>query len=95
MTWDALDLEVSTVEVRGTVVRVTGSGLIIKAPKSANGRRTLELPGWTVAVLRRRTTSALRTDGTRSSPRRPVGSATRRTPSLTFAWRSTRPVTSG
>jgi hypothetical protein len=32
---------------RGTVIRVKGSGLTIKPPKSASGRRTLELPaGW-------------------------------------------------
>ena len=52
--WDALDLDAGTVAVRGTVVRVKGVGLTIKAPKSASGVRTLELPGWAVEMLRRR-----------------------------------------
>lgn len=94
VTWDALNLEDSTVEVRGTV-RITGSGLVIKASKSANGRRILALPGRIVAMLRRRKQERPHDHGTRSSPRRPVGSATRRTPSPTFAWRSTRPDTNG
>jgi integrase len=34
-------------------VRVKGAGLTIKRPKSASGVRTLELPGWAVAMLRR------------------------------------------
>jgi integrase len=35
MTWAALDLDSSTAEVRGTVVRITGEGLMIKPrPKS-------------------------------------------------------------
>jgi integrase len=55
ITWDALDLDAGTVEVRGTVIRVTGKGLVIKPkPKSKSGFRTLELPGWAVAMLRRR-----------------------------------------
>ncbi len=42
-------------EVRGTVVRVRGAGLPIKwRAKSRSGHRTLELPGWTIAMLRRR-----------------------------------------
>jgi integrase len=30
VTWEALDLDAATVEVRGTVIRVTGHGLTIK-----------------------------------------------------------------
>lgn len=61
VTWDALDLDLDggTVEVRGTVVRVKGVGLSIKwRPKSKSGYRTLELPGWSVEMLRRRRASA-------------------------------------
>ncbi len=54
VTWEALDLNEGTVSVRGTVVRVKGAGLRIKPPKSASDVRTLELPGWAVAMLRRR-----------------------------------------
>jgi integrase len=59
VTWDALDLDAGTVEVRGTVVRVKGAGLVIKwRPKSKSGYRTLELPGWAVEMLRRRRENA-------------------------------------
>jgi integrase len=55
VTWDAVDLDAGTIEVRGTVIRVRGEGLRIKwKPKSKSGYRTLELPGWAVAMLRRR-----------------------------------------
>lgn len=58
-TWDALDLEAGTVQVRGTVIRVKGQGLSIKwKPKSKSGYRTLELPAWAVAMLRARLTDA-------------------------------------
>jgi integrase len=62
VTWDALDLEAGTVEVRGTVIRVKGSGLTIKSPKSASGRRTLELPAWMVQRLRARQLTAKSND---------------------------------
>jgi integrase len=59
VTWDALDLDAGTVEVRGIVVRVKGVGLSIKwRPKSKSGYRTLELPDWAVEMLRRRRASA-------------------------------------
>ena len=55
IVWDALDLNVGTVEVRGTVVRLRGKGLIIKPrPKSKNGWRTLVLPSWAVDMLKGR-----------------------------------------
>ena len=55
LTWDAVDLSAGTVEVRGTVIRVKGRGLIIKpAPKTRAGFRTLVLPSWAVEMLRLR-----------------------------------------
>jgi integrase len=55
ITWESLDLEAGTVEVRGTVIRIDGQGLIIKAkPKSKAGWRIIELPRWAVAMLKRR-----------------------------------------
>jgi len=59
VTWDALDLDAATVEVRGTIVRVKGVGLSIKwKPKSKSGYRTLELPRWAVEMLRGRRRAA-------------------------------------
>ena len=53
--WRDLELDERTVEVRGTVLRLRAGGLIIKpSPKSAAGRRILELPSWAVTMLRRR-----------------------------------------
>jgi integrase len=55
VVWDAIDLDAATVEVRGTVIRITGQGLVIKPkPKSKSGFRKLELPAWAVAMLRAR-----------------------------------------
>ncbi|RTL69416.1 MAG: site-specific integrase [Pseudonocardiaceae bacterium] len=55
VTWDALDLDAGTVEVRGTVVRVPRAGLLLKwRTKSRSGFRTLELPTWAVAMLKAR-----------------------------------------
>jgi len=53
--WIDIDLDSATVSVHGTVIRLRGAGLIIKpSPKSAAGERILELPQWSVEVLRRR-----------------------------------------
>jgi integrase len=53
--WRDLDLNECTVEVRGTVLRLRAGGLVIKpSPKSAAGRRILELPSWAVTMLQRR-----------------------------------------
>lgn len=55
ITWDAVNFTEGTVEVRGTVVRLTGKGLFIKPkPKTASGYRTLELPTWAVKMLESR-----------------------------------------
>jgi integrase len=60
ITWDALDLDAGTVEIRGTVVRVKGQGLWIKPkPKSRAGYRTLRLPMWAVDMLRCRRQQAV------------------------------------
>jgi len=54
VTWDAIDLDAGTVEVRGTVVRIKGEGLVVVKPKSDAGVRTLALPAWCVTMLRER-----------------------------------------
>ncbi|RBM19235.1 site-specific integrase [Prauserella sp. PE36] len=52
VTWDALDLEAGTVEIRATVVRKKGVGLILQPkPKSQSGWRKLHLPPWLVVLL--------------------------------------------
>ncbi len=55
LTWGAVSLEEGWIEVRSTVVRITGQGLINKPkPKTKSGYRRLALPSWMVAILRRR-----------------------------------------
>jgi len=55
VTWTAVDLDVGTIEVRGTVVRLTGQGLVLMpTTKSAAGMRMLALPSWCVQMLRDR-----------------------------------------
>ncbi len=70
VVWDAVDLDAATVEVRGTVIRITGQGLVIKPkPKSKSGFRKLELPAWSVAMLRaRKPESARPSDPVFSAP---------------------------
>ena len=59
VTWDAVDLEAGTVEIRGTVLRLTATGLTIKnSTKTKAGQRTLLLPAWCVEMLRRRKAAA-------------------------------------
>ena len=58
--WADFGLDEGTVEVRGTVLRLRAGGLVIKpSPKSAAGRRILELPSWAVIMLRRRQAEAV------------------------------------
>ena len=58
LTWDSIDFQAGTAEVRGTVIREKGKGLRIKpAPKTAAGVRTLKLPDWCVELLRERPVS--------------------------------------
>ena len=55
LRWADVDLESGTLEVKGTVLRVKGEGLLItSSPKSAAGHRILELPTWAADMLRRR-----------------------------------------
>jgi len=55
VTWDALDLEAGTVEIRATVVRKKGVGLILQPkPKSESGWRKIHLPAWLVLLLKAR-----------------------------------------
>ena len=58
--WEDLDLEAGTVEVRGTVLRVKGKGLVLKpSPKSEAGQRILTLPSWCIALLQQRAANGL------------------------------------
>ncbi|MQA16135.1 MAG: tyrosine-type recombinase/integrase [Pseudonocardiaceae bacterium] len=60
ITWDAVDLDAGTVEIKGTVIRVKGEGLRIKwKPKTRAGYRKLRLPTWAVEMLRRRQAEAV------------------------------------
>jgi integrase len=55
VSWADVGLDEGTVEVRGTDLRLRAGGLIVKpSPKSAAGRRILELPSWAVIMLGRR-----------------------------------------
>jgi hypothetical protein len=55
LRWRNVDLDEHTIEVRGTVLRIKGGGLIIKSsPKTPAGQRLVELPSWTIAKLRDR-----------------------------------------
>ncbi len=64
VTWDALDQETGTVEVRGTVVRIKGKGVSTRwKPKSRSGYRTLELSSWAPTMLRERRAAVPDADG--------------------------------
>ena len=53
--WADVSLDDGRVEVCGTVLRLRAGGLVITpSPKSAAGRRILELPSWAVIMLGRR-----------------------------------------
>ncbi len=55
VTWEALDLDAATVEVRGTLTYERGTGWVIQPrPKTESGWRTLHLPPWLVTLLRAR-----------------------------------------
>ncbi len=54
VSWDEVDLAAGTVAIEHTVVRIKGVGLLRKGTKSSAGERTLRLPAFTVAMLRRR-----------------------------------------
>lgn len=55
ITWDAVDLDSGTVEIRGMVVRIRGIGLVIRQDASSKLRvRVLSLPSWAVSMLKHR-----------------------------------------
>jgi integrase len=54
VSWDEVDLAGGLVEIEHTIVRITGVGLLRKSTKSRAGERTLRLPAFAVAMLRRR-----------------------------------------
>jgi integrase len=70
LSWNAVGLEVGTIEVRTAAVRVRGQGLVVKSTKTDAGRRTLLLPRWCTAMLRDRADRLEATDGDRAG--RPV-----------------------
>lgn len=75
--WQALDLDLGTVEVQATIVRIKGKGVALKEnPKSKAGWRVIELPSWSVDMLRRRRRGAVSNIGTPSSRLRAAGFAT-------------------
>jgi integrase len=69
LSWDAVDLEAGTFEVRAAAVRIRGRGLVVKTTKTDTGTRTLELPLWCVGMLRER---AARLDLDKGSGQHPV-----------------------
>ncbi|WP_245992814.1 site-specific integrase [Prauserella muralis] len=52
--WEDVDLANGVVEIKYTVVRVKGHGLIRKPTKTAAGERVLPLPSWAVDMLTKR-----------------------------------------
>ncbi len=70
LSWDAVDLELGTVDVRAAAIRVKGQGLVIKTTKTDAGTRTLVLPQWCVTMLRRRASAIALSEQDRNS--RPV-----------------------
>ena len=94
VTRPALDLDAATVEVRGTVVRVKGKGLIIQPkPKTWKRWRRLHLPAWLVAVLAAR--QAPDNEWDVIFPSHSASSATARTRTPTSAMPSTRSASDG
>lgn len=61
--WSEVDLDEGVVQVDYTVVRVKGKGLVRKPTKTESGERTLPLPSWAVAMLKRRFDEAEDQDG--------------------------------
>jgi integrase len=87
--WSEVDLDGYSVQVTSTIIRVTGVGLVRKRTKSRAGQRTLPLPSWAVAMLRRRFTETPRLDS-RSSRTAVAASATRTTSAGTSVRRAAR-----
>jgi integrase len=86
LAWDAVDLELGTVDVRTAAIRVKGQGLVIKTTKTDAGTRTLVVPQWCVTMLRRRAGTLARSDdGTMARPVFPAPLGGWRDPSNTQA----------
>lgn len=58
VSWDEIDFDAGTVDVDWTIVRVRGVGLRRMPPKTDSGERTLPLPPFALAMLRRRKLAA-------------------------------------
>lgn len=54
VTWDDVDLSARLVIIEHTIIRSKGVGLVRKTTKTESGERTLRLPRFAVAMLRRR-----------------------------------------
>jgi integrase len=54
LRWEDVSLEQGTVEIKNTVRRITGSGLVESSAKTEAGERVLELPSWCVDSLNAR-----------------------------------------
>jgi integrase len=52
--WSNVDIKTGLIEVTGTVVRVNGNGLVISRTKTTTSQRVLEVPAWTLAMLKQR-----------------------------------------
>ncbi|GAA1221105.1 tyrosine-type recombinase/integrase [Prauserella alba] len=52
--WEDVDFERATVEIRYTVQRIKGEGLVRRSTKTAAGERLLRVPTWAVDMLRER-----------------------------------------
>jgi integrase len=83
VSWEEVDLVAGTVAIEHTVVRITGVGLLRKGTKSSAGIRTLLLPAFAVAMLRRRKLASGGRDPVFPDPQGAGG--TRRTPAATCA----------
>jgi integrase len=54
VSWEDVDLTAELVTIEYTIVRIKGLGLVRKGTKSRAGERTLRLPSFALAMLRRR-----------------------------------------
>ena len=54
VSWEEINIQSGTVEISYTLIRIKGVGLLRKSTKTSAGERTLRLPEFAVAMLRRR-----------------------------------------
>jgi integrase len=62
LVWSQVDLELGTVEITHTLIRVRGQGLLRKSTKTSAGERLLQAPTWAVSLLRSRFMTGARLD---------------------------------